>query len=90
MGAEEVYLDLEEGCFSDTQPGHQNYLSNALARQSMDLLKVQHPDELSQIQLTQQQRRNLLKAYISFYAIHIPDFTALKSISILETVLNVG
>jgi DNA repair protein RecO (recombination protein O) len=90
MRAEEVYLDLEEGCFTDTQPSHQNYLSTALALHSMDLLKVQHPDELSQIQLTQQQRRNLLKAYISFYAIHIPDFTALKSISILETVLSVG
>jgi len=82
-----IYLDLQEGCFESEQPNHNNYLTGEQAFVTSQLLKVLVPHELDQIKLSGDARRNLLLQYQDFYALHIPDFGQLKTLTVLHEVL---
>jgi hypothetical protein len=42
------------------------------------------PDELGDLPLNKEKRRQLLDAYEHFYTMHIPGFTALKTLPVLR------
>ena len=84
-----VYLDLDEGYFTEERPIHSHYLDDPLSGISSHLLKIMQPAELGDLPLNKEKRRQLMEAYEYFYSIHIPGFTALKTLPILRTLLEV-
>lgn len=83
------FLDLEEGYFSEVKPSHPHYLENPLSEISSHLLKIMQPAELADLPLNKEKRRMLLTAYEDFYSIHVAGFTALKTLPVLRTILEV-
>jgi DNA repair protein RecO (recombination protein O) len=85
---ENTYLDLQEGSFVQEQPHHPYFLGDKQAAVTSRLLKVMQPDELEEIRLNHDFRRNLLLVYETYYALHIPDFGSLKTLPVLREVLG--
>jgi DNA repair protein RecO (recombination protein O) len=81
-------LDLQEGEFTTRYPPHSYYLEGQLAETISHLLKVMQPEELKQVKLNQHLRRQLLQAFEDFYRLHLPDFGTLKSLPVLQELLN--
>jgi DNA repair protein RecO (recombination protein O) len=80
-------LDLHEGVFVAEVPQHPYFLEGAASFITSQLLKVQVPDELKEIRLNQESRRNLLQAYQTFYALHFPEFGTMKTLPVLQAIL---
>lgn len=80
-------LDLQEGDFVTTQPGHPHFMEGEWARITSQLLKVMQPYELSQFKLNHDTRRKLLLYYQDYYALHISDFGLMRTLAVLEEVL---
>jgi len=81
-------LDLREGQFVEEPPPHGQALEGALSYHTAQLLRVQRPEELQELALNQETRRTLLQAYQAFYALHVPDFGEMKTLTVLQTVLS--
>jgi DNA repair protein RecO (recombination protein O) len=81
-------LDLREGQFVEEPPPHGQALEGALSYHTAQLLRVQRPEELQELALNQETRRTLLQAYQAFYALHMPDFGEMKTLTVLQTVLS--
>jgi DNA repair protein RecO (recombination protein O) len=81
-------LDLLEGQFVPEPPHHQQILEGALSYHTAQLLRVQQPLELGELPLNQETRRLLLQAYLTFYAVQIPDFGEMRTLTVLQTVLS--
>ena len=87
--SEEVpYLDLQEGKFVAEQPPHPHFLEEKQAAVTSQLLKVMRPEELEDIKLNHDFRRNLLHVYETYYALHIPDFGTMKTLPVLREILS--
>jgi DNA repair protein RecO (recombination protein O) len=80
-----IYLDLQEGYFTEERPNHTHYLDDPLSGISSHLLKIMQPVELGDLPLNKEKRRQLMEAYEYFYTIHIPGFTSLKTLPVLRT-----
>jgi len=85
---ENLYLDLKEGVFVNEQPHHPHFLEGQQAAATSQLLKVMQPEELADIKLNHDFRRNLLYVYETYYALHIHDFGTMKSLPVLREILN--
>jgi len=83
-----TYLDLKEGEFLQDHPVHPYFLGYPYSFITSQLLKVMQPHELDQIKLNKDQRRILLQAYQTFYALHIQDFGVMKTLPVLQEVLS--
>ena len=81
-------LDLREGQFVEELPPHTQVLEGALSYHTAQLLRVQRPEELQELPLNQETRRALLQAYQAFYAMHVPDFGEMRTLTVLQTVLS--
>ena len=84
----EPYLDLQEGNFVKEQPGHPYFMEEKEALVTSQLLKVMQPEELNEIKLGHDFRRQLLHRYETYYALHIADFGAMKSLPVLRAILG--
>ncbi len=84
----QTFLDLEEGCFVETEPQHPHFISGENALWTSQLLKVMQPGELSTFHLHHNTRRKLLMHYQDYYALHITDFGTMKSLQVLQEVLS--
>jgi len=82
-----TYLDLREGNFVADQPRHPHFLEDKQALVTSQLLKVMQPEELGEIPLHHEFRRNLLQAYETYYVLHISDFGRLKTLPVLREIL---
>ncbi len=82
------YLDLYEGVFLEKQPGHLHFLEAKEAETVSHFLKILHPRDLAEIKLNGDNRRLLLMAIESYYALHIPDFGKMKTLPVLREVWN--
>lgn len=80
-------LDLQEGSFVIDQPVHPYFIDGENALLTSQLLKVLHPHDLHSFLLNHATRRQLLKHYHDYYALHIPDFGELKTMAVLGQVL---
>lgn len=85
---DERYLDLKEGQFSMEHPGHPYFLEGLQAAVTSQLLKVMQPEELDQIRLHHDFRRQLLHQFELYYALHIPEFGTLRTLPVLREVLG--
>jgi DNA repair protein RecO (recombination protein O) len=83
-----LILDLKEGLFTNEKPEHQFYLEGKQAEITDELLKVMKPDELKDIRLNHEFRRQLLHAYETYYAMHIQDFGSMRTLPVLREVLG--
>jgi DNA repair protein RecO (recombination protein O) len=83
---EQNILDLEEGNFVMTQPEHPHFMEGEQAQITAQLLKVMQPQELDQFKLNHDTRRKLLLHYQDYYALHIPDFGVMKTLTVLQEV----
>jgi DNA repair protein RecO (recombination protein O) len=86
--AQTPYLDLQEGIFTSRIPPHPYYLDTTLSEYSGRLIQAATPEAASQIPLNRHTRRQLLNAYMDYFALHLPDFRPLKSIAILHELLS--
>lgn len=82
------FLDLQEGNFVTERPSHPYFLEDKQAEITSLLLKVMQPEELADIKLNQEFRRNLLYAYEKYYALHIQDFGTLRTLPVLREILS--
>jgi DNA repair protein RecO (recombination protein O) len=80
-----LYFDLQDSVFTNTKPFHPYFIEGKAAAITADLLLVRRPLELTEIKLNQDLRRQLLKVYEQYYAMHIQDFGVLKTIPVLST-----
>jgi DNA repair protein RecO (recombination protein O) len=85
---EKNILDLQEGNFVKQYPAHSYFLDGQLSYITSQLLKVRQPEELEQLHLNSEIRRNLLQAYQHFYSLHIQDFGTLRSLPVLQEILS--
>lgn len=83
-----TFLDLREGTFVSERPGHPHFLEDKQAAVTSQLLKVMQPDELEEIKLNHDFRRNLLFAYEAYYAFHVQEFGTMKTLPVLREILN--
>ena len=82
-------LDLQEGRFIEITPHHPHFLEKDNSYYISQLLKVQHPDELTEIKINKSIRKEILFALQNFYGLHIHDFGTMKTLPILHQVLSV-
>ena len=81
-------LDLQEGTFVSERPDHFHFLEDKQAEVTSDLLKIMQPEELEQIKLNHDFRRQLLFAYENYYRLHIQEFGTMKTLPVLREVLG--
>jgi DNA repair protein RecO (recombination protein O) len=81
------YLDLAEGNYVAEQPTHPHFIGEENAMLTSQLLKVMQPHELQDFKLNRDTRRILLLKYLDYYALHIPEFSGLKTLMVLHEVL---
>jgi DNA repair protein RecO (recombination protein O) len=84
----DLILDLKEGQFLTTKPGHPYFLEGKQAEVTNELLKVMQPTELEDIKLSHDFRRQLLHAYETYYALHVQDFGIMKTLPVLRELLG--
>ena len=82
------YLDMNEGIYVKEQPHHPHFLEDKQASVTSLLLKVMQPEELVDIKLNHDFRRNLLFVYETYYRLHIHDFGTMKSLPVLREILS--
>jgi len=85
---EQPYLDLVEGTFVSETPNHSHYIEGKAAAITSHILRVMQPAELEDLYLNGDFRRSLLQSYEVYYALHIPDFGALKTLPVLREVMS--
>ena len=81
-------VDLQEGMFVPERPNHFHFLEGKQAEVTSELLKMMQPEELEQLKLNHDFRRQLLFAYEIYYALHIQDFGTMKTLPVLKEVLS--
>lgn len=83
-----TWLDLGEGSFAEEQPHHPHFTEGKMAFTVSELLKAQHPGDVSEMKLNHDFRRQLLFVLETYYALHLPDFGTLKTLPVLREVLG--
>ena len=81
-------VDLQEGMFVPGRPDHFHFLEGKQAEVTSELLKMMQPEELEQLKLNHDFRRQLLFAYEIYYALHLQDFGTMKTLPALREVLG--
>lgn len=84
---DQIYFDLQEGEFLSSVPVHSNYLQleNALGFISLFNTPL---EKISEIKMSNVQRRFLLDKILVFYTLHTASFGEVQSHKILETLLS--
>jgi DNA repair protein RecO (recombination protein O) len=85
---ETPFFDLQEGQFVTEHPQHPYFVEGAYSYMTAQLLRARQPQELQELALNQEARRHLLQAYRTFYALHVPDFGEMRTLSVLQTILS--
>lgn len=85
---EDCILDLKEGTFVSQIPHHTFFVENKIAESISIINENKNIHSLENLSLNKVLRRNILKAIHEFYELHIADFKPLKSIGVLQSVLN--
>ncbi|TCZ70999.1 DNA repair protein RecO [Flaviaesturariibacter aridisoli] len=83
---EQPYLDLKEGLFTEQHPQHPYYLDGRAAEVVAHILKVLQPDDLADVRLTGELRREILQHLEQYYALHLPEFGTLRTLPVLKEI----
>ena len=52
------------------------------------MLKIMQPEELEDLPMNGEMRRRIMFALEAYYALHVPEFGAMRSLPILREVLS--
>lgn len=85
---EHPFLDLQEGMFVHERPDHPQFLEDKQAAVTSQILKAQHPQELIDLKLHHDFRRQLLHVFETYYSLHIQDFGTLKTLQVMRELLS--
>ena len=85
---ESQILDLQEGAFSDQIPNHGNILDGVNSYAVSQILKAQKPEDLIEIKLNKNIRKEILLFLQSYYSFHIQDFGPMKTLPVIQTILS--
>lgn len=88
LAEQELFLDLKEGIFCNNKPSHAEFMQGDAAKITAELLKVMQPEELKELKLNKNIRRELLGYYQIYFAIHIADFGQMKTMKVMQEVLS--
>jgi DNA repair protein RecO (recombination protein O) len=80
------FFDLQEGSFLDREPHHPNYLNMSLSAVFFNCLQVAFVN--GRIALNNIQRIELLKAMMTYYALHLPGDFKVQSFEVLRELLH--
>lgn len=81
--SEQIYFDLRDGIFTNTEPFHQEYSDKNLSAILFQFFSLNYDDSLA-IKLNRTQRNALLDQILKFYTIHHYKLDNLKSLSVLR------
>ena len=82
-----LYFDLQEGCFVNFKPGHNAFLEPSIALLFQQIFGTNF-DALPTLLIDNKYRKELLTAFLDYYNLHLSNFENLKTLEILEEVLN--
>ncbi len=80
-------FDLQDGRFVNYIPKHSFYLSASKSMLIDQFIKSNYKS-IHELVLTREERKQLLQSVILFYQLHINGFGEIKSVEVLEEVLN--
>lgn len=81
-------LDLQEGAFTNINPTHGNILDGKHSFAVSQILKAQHPNELNEIKMNREARKEILNSFQYYYGYHVQDFGSMKSMPIIQAILS--
>lgn len=79
-------FDLQEGTFLTSPPPHQNFIDQELSSHLITLYSTSFQE--NNLKLNHALRKSLLGVLLNYYHLHLSNFDNLKSIPVLEEVLN--
>ena len=82
------FFNLQEGNFSDENSASPDHLSVEISYYISQLLKAIHPQELNEIKLNRNTRKEILISMQNYYAWHIPEFGSMKTLPVLSEILG--
>jgi len=86
--AQTPILDLQEGRYIQQQPQHGFILEGETARINSQLMYINDIHQAKDVQISNINRRTLLKCYQQFFSLHLENYREAKSYQILRTVLQ--
>lgn len=81
-------FDIREGKFINEAAIGPDYVNNELSFYLSELSRAMHPVDLNDIKMNRPSRMALLKELENFYSWNIPDFGKMKTLDILQEVLQ--
>jgi DNA repair protein RecO (recombination protein O) len=81
-------LDLQEGQFIPERPIHPHFIEGNLAKITSDIFAINFYSDLENIHINRSTKQELLQAYQSYIALHIPDFGEIKSLPVLQEIFS--
>lgn len=85
---ENYVLDLQEGAYTSQTPSHSDFIEGNDAAISSRIQHINFYNDLEEIKLSRETRNRLLNAFLLYTSLHITEFKALKSLTILQEVLS--
>ena len=80
-------LDLQQGFFINEFPAHSYFVEKNIAQIASEILATDNIEILSTMKLNQNIRRQLIDFLVQYFALHITQFTAIRSLEVLREVL---
>lgn len=81
-------LNLQEGVFTQALPQHMFYVTNEVATVIATINQIHFYNNLENLIFHKQHRTAAIQALLLFMKLHLPDFKALKTLSILQEVIG--
>ncbi len=81
------YFDLQEGYFTSLQPHHNAFVEPPISILFYSVLGTNF-DAMENLVISTKQRKMLLNTFLDYYSLHLSNFDNLKTLEILEEVLN--
>ena len=81
-------IDLINGKFISEMPNHAQFHQHENILLLKELIRVMHPNELTEISLNRIVRRELLDLLEKYYSIHLPEFGKMKTLPVLKQLMD--
>ncbi len=85
---EKKYFSINEGNFISASSQSEYVADENISYYISQLLKAQHPDELTEVKMNRYVRRGILTVLEKYYMFHIPEFSAMKTLPVLYELLG--
>ncbi|MDR2809478.1 MAG: DNA repair protein RecO [Tannerellaceae bacterium] len=82
-----AWFDMQNGVFSPCPPLHTHYLDKDESRIFASLFRISYKN-MSLYAFSRQDRVNILNKMITYYRLHLPEISEIKSLSILQSIFD--